>query len=242
VAWTRFAIAFDLHGIECHGPTVAAFHKFVEDFKPQRRIIGGDLWDFAALRDAADEDDSKKRLTPDFEVGLGFLERFRPEALLLGNHDRRLWKVADRDTGQHSELAGLLRERFEARARALSCRLLPYDRRTVLRLGPLNVLHGNCAGENACRKIASIYGPAIFGHVHTGEHASVASLDHRLEAWSSPCMCNLDMGYTHAKPGTLKWVNGWMAGEFKGKAFHVETIRRVGNEIVYATQFKSVAA
>jgi hypothetical protein len=242
VAWTRFAIAFDPHGIEQHAPTVSAFHGFVKDFKPHERLIGGDLWDFAALRDKADEDDLRKPLIPDFNAGLHLYDTFRPTAFLLGNHDRRLWKVADRDSGQHWELARELRSKFEDRARRLRCRVLPYDKRSLLRLGPLNVMHANCAGENAAKKMASIYGPVIFGHVHTAEHASVPSLDHRLEAWSSPCMCNLDMGYTHAKPGTLKWSNGWMYGEFKGKAYHVETAKVVNGSVSYATQFKSVAA
>lgn len=242
MGWQRFSIAFDLHGNLRHRPTVAAFLRHVDDFKPHHKIIGGDVWDFAAWREGANDEEKRESVKDDFEAGLQFIDRFKPQAVLLGNHDARLWRVADRRNGPASDLAREYVGRVAASARDLRCRLLPYDKRTVLRVGPLNVLHGVYAGENAAKRHAQTYGPCIFGHVHTGEMGSVPSIDHRLEAWSSPCLCDLNPKYADPKPGTLKWCNGWMLGEFRGKTYHVETARVINGEVRVATGFKTLAA
>ncbi len=242
MSWTRFAIAFDLHGDEQHVPTVKAFHRFCGDFKPQRRLIGGDIWDFTALRGGASEKDKRHPLLPDFQAGMEFIEQFKPDTVLLGNHDRRLWRKAEAKEGPASELAATCIKEFKEAAKKLDCRIVPYSKTVVVELGPLNVLHGFFAGENACKRHAHVYGPCIFGHVHTAEHASVPRHSGSAEAWSSPAMVRLDMEYADETPSTLKWQNGWIFGQYNGKAYHVETAVVKNGSVVVADGFKVLAA
>ncbi len=242
MSWTRFSIGFDLHGSEQHAPTVKAFHKFNADFKPQRRVMGGDLWDFVALMSRASEKEKRHPLLPDFDAGVEFLEEFRPEELLLGNHDHRLWREAAADNGPTSELAKAKVKEFNKIAGRIGCRVLPYSKTRVVPVGPLNVLHGLFAGESACKKHAQVYGPAIFGHVHTAEHCVVPRYGARIEAWSSPCMVRMDMEYAEQTPGTLKWQNGWMFGAYNGRRYHVETAVVDGGEVMVPSGFKVLAA
>jgi hypothetical protein len=242
MAWTRFAIAFDVHGDQQNAAAVKAFHRFCDDFKPQRKILGGDLWDFAALRRGASEEEKRTPLQPDYDKGVEFFERFQPDAAMLGNHCARLWRLAAQHSGPLSDYARQLVRDFDRLSRSVRCRALPYRKGDVLRLGPLNVVHGFFAGLDACRKHAAVYGPVVYGHVHTAEHCIVPHYPTRKEAWSAPCLARLDMEYAEATPATLRWVNGWIYGAFKGRKYHVETARIEDGSVMVPTGFRVLAA
>ncbi len=238
MGWTTFSIAFDLHGDQCHRPSVKAFHKFNADFKPQRRIVGGDVWDFPRWREGASGRDLKRQINPDFDAGIAFIEKFRPDTVLLGNHDRRMWRAAECE----DELAAERIADLKKKQKELGFALLPYSKSRVIQLGPLKVLHGFFAGETAAKRHAQVYGPAIFGHVHTGERASAPRHGERHEAWSSPALCRLDFEYAEEKPSTLKWENGWIYGAFNGRRYHVETATMQGGTVMVASGFREIAA
>ncbi len=242
MGWTRFAVAFDLHGDEQHAPTVKAFHRFCEDFKPHRRIIGGDVWDFQSLRRGESDKERRHEVMPDFRAGMDFIEKFKPDTILLGNHDFRLWRAAEAKDGPLSEFAAERIADIRAAAKKLDCDLIPYSKGRVTTLGPLKVLHGFFAGETSAKRHAQVYGPCIYGHVHTGEHAAVPRYGERQEAWSSPCMCRLDFDYAEDSPGTLKWEQGWIYGAFDGRRYHVETATVKDGRVLVSNGFREIAA
>lgn len=205
-------------------------------------MFGGDLWDFRPLRSKASEVERRDHIADDFEVGFDFLEEFAPDSFILGNHDARLWDVAEVGEGLVADYAKTLIARTEKLASKIGCRIIPHDKLFVLKLGPLNILHGYYAGMNAARQHAQIYGPAIFGHVHTDEHCVVPSHDGRREAWASPALCKLSMDYNRKTPSTLRYMNGWMYGAYNGNRYHVETARVVGGQVVVSTGFGVISA
>lgn len=64
----RFAIASDLHGNEQNTPLVEKFFDWMEDFKPDICLAGGDLWNFAALRKKASQDEKRGKRPTEYLV------------------------------------------------------------------------------------------------------------------------------------------------------------------------------
>ena len=91
-----FVFASDLHGDMQDHDAVAALIKFTDEFNPDVRIFGGDLFDFSPLMRNADPADKRESMEADVEAGMSFLKTWQPHYFLLGNHDDRLWQTAER--------------------------------------------------------------------------------------------------------------------------------------------------
>jgi hypothetical protein len=243
MAYKRFLLGFDLHGDMQDSATVAAFLRFDREFKPHDRICGGDIWDMRPFRAKASTEEKRESVNADFEAGFEFLERWRPTGVVLGNHDIRLWRHAAVANGPVSDLARIMVGRIDGLLGRLRAVCRPYHKRNgVLKLGPLNVLHGFYGGEGAARKHAAIYGPCVFGHIHASDRASLPSIDGRREAWSSPALCRLDMDYNEGTPSTLRYSNGWVYGHYDEKNYHVQVAEVIDGKVTVATELKVFAA
>ncbi len=214
-----FIFGTDLHGIEQHKPTVAAFKTFVTDNSDPKalRVFGGDLWNFAALRRQAAEYEKSIRLNEDFLAGIEFLDWYRPSILILGNHDQRLWDAVKQERVKHSgyraELAQKYVEQFEAFAKKLNIRVLPYTKSGgVARVNGMAFAHGFGGGENMTSKMIEAYGNVIFGHGHRFESLPGVRENRPVRGNQIGCMCRTDMDYSRADLGALKQENGWGYG------------------------------
>ena len=69
-----FVFASDLHGDMQDPDAVAGLYKFTEEFKPDVRIFGGDLFDFSPLMRGADVAEKNASMEADVEAGMEFLE------------------------------------------------------------------------------------------------------------------------------------------------------------------------
>ena len=67
MSFTTWAAAFDVHGDQQDKSAVRAFFNFVAEFKPKRRYLGGDVWDFRPLRKKADAEERR------IETGMAWL-------------------------------------------------------------------------------------------------------------------------------------------------------------------------
>ena len=76
--WTRFIAGFDVHGDKQNKAACEVFFRFMKDWKPEIRVMGGDLFDFRPLRRKASEEEKRESMREDFEAGMGFLKRMRP--------------------------------------------------------------------------------------------------------------------------------------------------------------------
>lgn len=210
--WEPFVVAFDSHGDMQSKSTVKAFLKFCDLWKPKYRIFGGDNWDFRPLRGKATDEEKRESMKKDFEAGMDFIKKFRPHFFIRGNHDERLWELAERGDGVRSDYAQLGIKEVEKELKAMSCRMLPYHKRDgVLRIGHLKVLHGFFCGVYAARQHALVYGSCLFGHVHDVTEHSIPGLERRV-ARCGGCLCTLDFPYAARTPNTLRQSQGWPYG------------------------------
>jgi hypothetical protein len=238
MSFRRFVFASDLHGDKHDRKAVKAFHAFCRQWNPQIKVFGGDLWDFRAMRRNASEEERRDSMLTDYADGLQFLTEFHPHYFLRGNHDERLWDLAEIDKGLLSDLAIRKTQEVEEDCKAIKCRMLPYHKRDgVLKIGSLKMLHGYAVGINAARKHALTYGSCLFGHVHSIDHVTIERADKTM-ARAVGCLASLNMEYNRAQIGSLRHAHGWAYGVVNEKTgtFHVWQAERVGEKFLCATE------
>jgi len=236
----RFVIAPDIHGSLMDERACDAVLNFTRDFKPDVRVIAGDLWDFAAIRKGASEDERKQSMKDDFDAGATFANAFFKGAgekhLMLGNHDVRVWDLCHSPDGVRRDLGETMVEQVKNVAKLNGARLWDYDARTgVLDLGHLRVVHGYHTGASACANHSRIYGNVVFGHIHSIESYQTPGLKQQ-EARSIGCLCSLNPDYANRKTGKLKWAHGWAYGWlFADGTYQINQARNVEGSF-YASQ------
>lgn len=217
MSWERFSVAFDVHGDKQSPAAMKAFLEFNAAWKPTHRIIGGDLWDFRPLRGKASADERREGISIDFQYGLDFVDKYKPTAFLLGNHDVRLWNLAERGVGVEADYADKCVQRIDAEFKKRKCPILPYDnRKGIYPLGNLNVIHGFGSGLYAVRRWTQAYGSVLGGHLHTVDITAVEAT-HRRVGRVCGCLCRLDMEYAITNLASLRWQNGWPYGIVNSK-------------------------
>lgn len=237
--WTRYAIVSDVHGDMQDQQAVRAFHAFCNDYRPQKRILAGDLWDFRPLRKKADEHERAQTLQDDYKEGCEFFRAFAPQVFTLGNHDHRIYRIAETANGIVADFAGAVVEQIEGMAERAKCEILPYDkRRGVYSLGKLNVMHGFFAGKFAAKQHAEHYGLCAFGHTHCVTEYNIPKYPHGQTAWNIGCLCNLDMEYDAARPGSMAQRHGWAYGVVNERTgdFVIHLAREIGGRYVCSTE------
>lgn len=240
----RFTFGTDLHGIEQDRKAADAFLRHVNEFKPELRIFGGDLWNFAALRRQADEHEKVIRLKEDFKSGIDFLQQYQPKVLILGNHDQRLWDAVSRErmnrTGWLAELCETYVIQFNDFATKNNIKVLPYDkRRGVYKIKGMSFAHGFGSGSNLTGQMAETYGNVLHGHGHKIERITAMYSGTPVTGYQSGCLCRDDMDYARADLGALRQEQGWAYGII-GKTAEVFQARFVDGDALVATGFKAV--
>ena len=212
MSWKRFIAVFDPHGDKQDRPTVDKVIDFCSTWKPHLRIHGGDNWDYRPLRSKASDDERRESMSKDYHQGSEFLHRLKPTHFLRGNHDERLWKLLEADHGVDSDYAAKIVGEIISDLDKMGCKMLPYHyRKGVLSIGKLKVIHGYYAGLHSARQHALVYGNCLFGHIHSISEATIARLKTET-AHACGCLCQTDLGYHEAKPGTLMWEHGFIYG------------------------------
>jgi predicted phosphodiesterase len=212
----RFIVVSDIHGDQQDYTATKAALAFTADFKPEIRVIAGDLWDFGAIRKGASQDEQSVSMASDYEAGRLFANEFfkggTEKHLLLGNHDIRVWDLAHSTDAVRADLGKRMANDITSMAARWKARILPYDsRHGVLELGFLKVVHGYHTGASACASHSRIYGNVIFGHVHSIESFQTPGLKQQ-EARAIGCLCKLDQDYADRKTGKLRWAHGFAYG------------------------------
>lgn len=210
--WDRFIYASDNHGDMGHNPTIKVVEKFMDVWKPNIRIHGGDNWDFRALRKGASREDQEELLSKDFQAGMKFFGILKPTHFLRGNHDERLWDLAKHGHGPMADLASMLMTSVDKILAEMDCKMLPYDKlEGLLEIGKLKAVHGFCHGPNAARKLAQVYGSVLGGHTHSIQSASIEGIKNRV-ARICGCLCILGMEYNRSHLGSLAHRHGFGYG------------------------------
>lgn len=238
MAWKKFVAAYDIHGEHQHRKANNALFKFIDLFKPDIRICGGDVWNMGPIRKKADKHEKRDSMKKDYSMGKQWLETFKPHYLLRGNHDERIFDLAVEEDGIIKDYAEECVEEIEDLMRSLRCRMLPYQKREgILKIGHLHFAHGFKCGINAAREQARTYHNIVIGHGHGIQAQSIEGLEHRC-GWMVGCLCDLDQKYNRAHTGALVHEHGWGYGMINDKtgAFTFLQARQAGDQWMVATE------
>lgn len=212
--YIRWMAVFDSHGDKLDASASEAMFKFKEEYwKPHETIHGGDNWNFAAIRKGASEEEKEESMIKDFDLGMQFLNRLRPRYLLLGNHDCRLWNLAETSHGLLQDYSFKGCEEIKKQMEKIKCHMLPYDsRHGILEYGVnQKIAHGYMHSDGVAKDAAVTYGNILVGHVHAFSSYRVASIDERV-GQTVGCLCDLDMKFESSRKAKLKKEHGWVYG------------------------------
>jgi predicted phosphodiesterase len=230
-----FVFASDLHGDKQDYDAVAHLHKFVDEFKPDVRIFGGDLFDFSPLMRSADAAERNASMEADVEAGMEFLKEFKPHHFLLGNHDDRLWQTAEKHSlGIIRDTAKLGIKDIEKTCRSIKCKMYPYDvDKGILKLGKIKFCHGYFHGITATKRHAETFseqgGLVVHGHIHSIQHHSIPKQGGGAGI-SAGCLATTAMDWNRAKVNRLAHEAGWVYGYYSNKGWAAYIAKRMGSE------------
>ena len=241
----RFIVCSDIHGDMQDPVAVKALQAFTKDYNPEIRVIAGDLWDFRNLRKGASDSEKADSLVDDWNKGVEFATNFfkggKENVLMLGNHDVRLWHLAESTEGLIKDYCTDGIAKINQYCKRWNAKLVPYTvREGFYRIGHLKVIHGFATGPNAtATHINSYQSNIIHGHTHNIAVVSVRSIEPR-EGRAIGCLCKLDMPYSNAKLGSLMWSHGWAFGEvYPNDEFQIFQARSIGGKYRVATEIKT---
>lgn len=218
--WKRFTAAGCSHGIHADPDALKTVLKFNSIFKPHRRFHLGDFIDMAAFRTGAHGTaDEFCSLQSDLTHGLNFLEEYRPTDLLNGNHEIRLWKLAEHPNA----IVSLAAQRIIDDIKRLTTRqktnyIEHYDvNRSWIQLADTKLFHGWWFSEQAIRDHAESHGKSIFAHLHRPGMATGRRSDHPV-GYCVGTLANIPaMRYANTRRATMAWQLGFCYGEFNDK-------------------------
>lgn len=241
----RWVDVGDTHGDEIDPVLREKFFAWLDDFKPDIVIHGGDAWNFAALRKKASPEEKAQSVAPDFEEGAEFLRRLYKHGterfLTRGNHDERIYNTArDAQDACVRECAERLCRDVDKLLQLHNVKVLPYDSRAgVLDVAGLRVIHGYAAGVGAARKFATVFGSCSFHHTHTLEMCPAEHWPHPAVAWGSGCLLKIDQQYNKTGLAKLRHENGWLYGFTDGWTATYFPARYQNGAIYAATDVKA---
>lgn len=242
----KFTFGTDLHGNEQDKTAVSVFKRFVDGFKPDLKIFGGDLWNFASLRRGADEEEKKLRLKEDFKAGNEFLEWYKPDVLLLGNHDMRLWDAVSREgvrkSGWQAELCELMIESFDAKAAKLGIKVIPYSAADgFFKTHGVTFSHGFGHGDTMCANMADAFGDVIFGHGHKIIRDTVTKSRKAATGYMMGGLCRRDMDYVRNDLSATRQQAGFGFGVLNDSGPNsIIQAEIIGNKCIVPTDFKEI--
>ena len=240
----RFLAFGDTHGDIVDEDALDALVRFKKHYRPHLTIHLGDLFDYRALRKgiSQNESDAYDGLRADTLKGYECLETTKPDVLLLGTHDYRIYRVAS----EHPN--GIVREAaengiagIEKACKRVKCQIIPYNVMTgIYTVGTLNFIHGYSANLRAVAEHANHYGngpdsSVVMGHLHRVEQ-STGKRHGRAHGYSAGCLCNFEqMTYASHRMATSMWQVGWSFGVYDDKHHQVWLATKTGDKWMLPT-------
>ena len=189
---------------------------FRQRFKPDKTIHLGDFVDTAAFRSGAKgTSDESEPVSPDFNAGLTFLKELRPNLIFCGNHESRIWRLAQHHNAIISELSQNLIERIQTTSKICKAELVEdWGSKSWRKIGNFKFGHGYLFGEQFLRDTAESHGNCVVAHAHRAGQAN-ARRDDSVTAYCVGTLCDVPrMDYASARRSTLSWSAGFVWGEY----------------------------
>lgn len=198
----------------------AAVLKFRDEYKPDFVAHLGDFIDTAAFRSGAGgTSDEASPVAPDISSGLNFLKELRPSVVLLGNHEARLWKLANHYNAIIAELSQRIITEIEECCRKLKAPLIPYNVKQAYPFSDYVLLHGISYATNATYWHALHYGNCVHAHTHRPAY-ECADRHGGAKAFCVGTLMDIDRAeYASQRASTLRWGHALVFGEYN-HTFH----------------------
>ena len=211
--WKRFMAIGCSHGVYADQNAIKGVLSFKEQWKPHTTIHLGDFIDLSAFMSSAKGEGDE--VEPDVKGGLDFLKEYRPNVVLSGNHEDRLWREAMSNDEVHSGYALRLISDIETTCNKLNAKFIPYTGIwQSYKLADYTFTHGTMYGEQVCRDMAETYGNVIFAHTHKVGLA----VGRRLDTPKGICVGTLTrrgaLEYSKTRRATLAWSQGMVWGYY----------------------------
>lgn len=208
------------HGHMADPKALAAVLKFSAEWKPDTRIHLGDFTDQAAFRSGAKgTSDETASIKDDLTAGLGFLDAYDPTIVLNGNHEDRLWNLAQ----HHNEIlahaaSSVITDICNLLRKKKAKHITSYHiNESWVTLGDTRFLHGFMYGEQAIRDHAEHFGRCVIAHLHRVGSAPARRSDHA-RAYCVGTLANIPaMDYAKNRRATAMWSHGFAWGEYNDK-------------------------
>ncbi len=227
--WKKFIAAGCSHGHLADPKALKAVLDFTDRYKPDTRIHLGDFTDQAAFRSGAKGTrDETASIKDDLTSGLRFLQEFRPTILFNGNHEDRLWNLAEHHNEIVSMAATAVINEICSLAGKLKARHIDhYDiNRSYLKIGDTAIFHGWMFNEMAIRDHAEHFGKCLFAHLHR----CASSPARRSDRATGYCVGWLgderQMGYAKNRRATAQWSQGFAWGEYSDRETVIYLLKR----------------
>ena len=216
--WKKWMAVGCSHGAEIDPEARAAVLKFKDRWKPDTTLHLGDFIDLSAFRSGAirdsDDSDHADDIAGDLMAGIEFLHELRPNHILCGNHEARLWRYRESPNAVLAYAANLTIHKIAEAARTLKATLTPYGIREYVTLGDHKFVHGSMFNVTAIRDHAETYGNVVLAHLHRVGWERARNLD-GASGYCTGMLANFDMAYASTRRATLAWSQGFAYGHYK---------------------------
>lgn len=208
------------HGGHISPAAADAVIKFAADFKPHHRVHLGDAFDTTAFRTgAAGTADDAADVDEDFSAGEAFLRRYRPTVLFMGNHEDRLWKLAESPSALVAKAARDTIKQLEALCEDIGAQMVPYAGTAApeswVLFGDTLAGHGFMFNEMCTRDHVEMLGRGV---IHAHNHRAGMATGRVVGApmgYSVGTLATIGaMAYAKARRATAAWSGAIVAGEY----------------------------
>lgn len=194
--------------------------QFKRNWKPKTTIDLGDLIDTAAFRSGArGSKDEAEHTAPDRFAARDWLLQYEPNVITWGNHDWRVWELAEHPNAVIATAASCVRDELIGIAKRLKAETRDYNIETGWwRMADTLVGHGYMYNLNSIQDHARKIGRCIIAHLHRTGSAGADVLEMNRRCWSSGYLGDrTKFGYAHRRPAFLMWNWGIVYGEHTDK-------------------------
>lgn len=214
--WKRLLAVGCSHGIHADPKAINAVLRFREAFKPDACIHLGDFCDTTAFRSGAKgTNDEAEPIQPDVDGGLEFLDALAPTLVFCGNHEDRLFRLANSPNAIVSHCAhGVINEIY-ATCQRLKAQLVEWSGIEQGRIiGGYRFMHGVFFNENATRDHAEAFGNVVHAHTHRAGVAKGRRSDSPTGYAVGTLTRRGAMEYAKTRRATMAWSGGFVWGEY----------------------------
>lgn len=247
--WRKFVFVTDSHGDIIDWDVANECVRFIDEFKPDDIVFGGDGLDIRSLRGKAHAQEQNESLKFDMDafkrfMSMLFKRKGANKVYLWGNHEDRL-NVAMETSGSaivRDYAEGLIDEIQNFLRKLGVKKIIPFDAdEGVYELGPLRFIHGYVHNVNSTRQQALHYGKeggaVLMGDSHRLEQINISKYKGAV-GFSCGCLQSIPKAkYAKRRLGRSAWANGWAYGYYTNEGeWKVWLAHRVNGRWCYTLQ------